>query len=108
MGIISSQQHLSVTNAPLDQMRRQTALGMAHFAGTGPELKTCRECSHWTGCGRGDGYYSKNGKHGGLLKPRSCDKYETLMQSVGEPVPPTTRACKYFDEVPAAPAIAQK
>lgn len=30
-----------------DYLIEQTHLGQAHFAGTGPTGKTCRECSKW-------------------------------------------------------------
>ncbi len=33
--------------AEFDGAIRQTFLGQAHIAGTGPEGKTCRECSLW-------------------------------------------------------------
>jgi hypothetical protein len=109
MGIIAEQSHLTNPNPDLEQLRRRTVPGMAHFAGTGPKGKTCRECSEWTGCGKEAGYYAPKGAHGGLIKPRSCDKYRELMRGdIGEPIPPDTMACKYFDPAIAPPALVSK
>lgn len=36
-----------LTSAPFDNPIKNTFLGQAHIAGTGPEGTTCRECVHW-------------------------------------------------------------
>ena len=36
-----------LTAAPCDEALRQTYIGQAHIAGTGPIGATCRECRHW-------------------------------------------------------------
>ncbi len=108
MGIIPEQSHLTNPNPKLEEQRRKTWPGMAHFAGTGPEFKTCRECSEWTGCGLQDGYYATNGVHGGAIKPRACEKYRTLMSGIGEAVPGNAAACKYFDQAVSPPPIVWK
>lgn len=36
-----------LTEAKFDTPIRETYLGQAHIAGTGPQGKTCRECEHW-------------------------------------------------------------
>jgi hypothetical protein len=68
-------------NPELAARVRATVPGMAHFAGTGPEGKTCRECIEWTLVGR----------------KRLCAKYRSLMDKWGDQyIPPLTAACKYF------------
>lgn len=77
--------------------------GMAHFAGTAPGPFTCRECWFWRNLGKNPGRYS--GVRGGMLKPRSCDKYYALMGTQGNAVPHDSAACKYFspaDKIPTA------
>lgn len=109
MGLIPDQSNLTVIDKAFEATRRSTAPGMAHFAGTGPNGRTCRECLSWTGCGGESGYYAKKGRHGGALKPRACDKYREMMQDdVGPGVPHNTHACKYFSENATPPSLAEK
>lgn len=109
MGLIAEQRGLFVTDPALEAKRRNTSPGMAHFAGSGPERRTCRECRLWTGCGQDGGYYSKKGVHAGALKPRACQQYRDLMQGdVGPGVPHHAMACKYFVENADAPPIFAK
>lgn len=108
MGLIPDQEKLTVIDPVFESKRKQTAPGMAHFAGSGPERKTCRECSEWTGCGQESGYYSKNGRHSGGLKPRSCMRYRILMQGIGPGVPHTAPACKYFVQSDTPPSLTYK
>jgi hypothetical protein len=76
---------------------RKTFGGMAHFAGTGPEGKTCRECIHWAY--KRDGYHAKSGKHANMIKPQRCLRYSQLSQGkAGEAVPAQASACKYFEQ----------
>ena len=69
-------QHLTARNAH----QEQTFCGMAYFAGTGPEGKTCGVCVYWQG------------------KPQAkcCVKFP---QAKGGRIPSYAAACKYFDEV---------
>jgi hypothetical protein len=109
MGLIQSQLPLTELNPGLEMKRRVTFPGMAHFARTGPHLKTCRECALWTGCGIEHGYYAKGGKNRGSLKPRPCVKYKELMLGeVGPGVPHDAPACKYFLEETQPPSISSK
>lgn len=109
MGLIRDHVHLTVTNPSLETARAQTYPGMAHFAGSGPSQRTCRECLHWTGCGLDSGHFAKKGIHAGQLKPRACGRYRSLMQGdVGPGVPHNVRACKYFEDNPAPPPIFAK
>ena len=95
----SIQDHL--TASPVDAFARASFPGMAHFAGTGPHLKTCRECIFWEH-GPHD-YRAKSGKHRGLIEPATCRKYRAITMQVGSKVPDDAGACKYFDENPSIP-----
>ena len=96
----SLQDHL--TASPVDAFARASYPGMAHFAGTGPHGKTCRECLFFNH-GPHD-YRAKNGKHRGLIEPATCGKYRAITLNVGAKIPDDAQACKYFDENPEAPA----
>lgn len=96
----SIQDHL--TSGPVDTLARATHPGMAHFAGTGPALKTCRECIFWNH--RLYDYRAKNGKWRGLILPADCNKYRQMTQRAGEKIPDYAAACKYFEENPTIPA----
>lgn len=91
-----------LTEAPADRAARATFPGMAHFAGTGPSGRTCRECVFWNH--QPHAYRSKNGKHSGLIKPAACRKFQQLMHVDGNQIPDDARSCKYFDENPTPPA----
>lgn len=89
--------HLTEPDQKIAEYRRSTVPGMAHWSGSGPTGKTCRECAFWTGCGLHSGYYAKGGKHRGRIKPRSCQKYRDLMQgNVGPSIEADTKSCRYF------------
>lgn len=109
MGLIAEQSHLTVLDHAFETKRNRTYPGMAHFAESGPTNKTCRECRQWTGCGGESGYYAKKGRHGGVLKPRACALYRTMMQgATGPGVPHDARSCKYFEQADASPSITEK
>jgi len=109
MGLVKGHEHLTVIDPVLESRRTRTVPGMAHFAGTGPVGKTCRECLHWTGRGNESGYYAAGGKFGGVLRNRSCEKYRSMMHdTVGPTVPYSAAACKYFEANKTPPAIAQR
>jgi hypothetical protein len=76
-----------------------TFKGMAHFAGTGPEGKTCRECEHWQ--------WNSRRSESGAPQPASCAKWKQLMGSPrdGMAIPHSAKACKYFFPRPAKDAI---
>lgn len=92
-------------NVTPDAVRR-TVAGMAHWAGTGPQGKTCRQCVHWTG-----GKY-RYGPHSGNhqpyeLKPGKCGQYKRLTgrQVKAEKIAHSTRACRHFAENANPPPI---
>lgn len=85
-----------LTASPVDTLARISHPGMAHFAGTGPHGKTCRECLFWKH-GPHD-YRAKNGKYRGLIEPATCGKYRAITLNEGAKIPDDATACKYFDE----------
>lgn len=88
------------TISDIDAKARIAHKGQAHFAGTGPARKTCRQCQFW----QFTTYYAVSGAHMGSLKPGKCHKRTMLMRGkVGESVPHDARACRYFDEKTEAP-----
>jgi len=95
-----------LTESTHDRAARATFPGMAHFAGSGPRGRTCRECIFWAH--QKNDYRSKNGKYGGLIKPAPCRKYQTFMRDQGGAIPDDAAACKYFDENSAPPSRVAK
>jgi hypothetical protein len=93
------QKHL--TEAPIDRFARASHPGMAHFAGTGPQGKTCRECVFWAH-GPHD-YRAKNGKYRGLIEPAKCNKYQQITTQAGAKVPDEAMSCRYFEQNEAPP-----
>lgn len=93
------QDHL--TAAPVDRFARQSYPGMAHFAGTGPHAKTCRECSFFDHSPYD--YHAKNGKHHGLIKPARCKKHRQMTGAQGAKIPDDAAACRHFNQSDAAP-----
>lgn len=76
-------------------IRDRTYPGMAHWAGSGPQGKSCRQCVHWS-C---EGYFAN-----GTIKPGRCVVAARLMAVMTPKVPHYASACRYFFEDPAAPA----
>jgi hypothetical protein len=90
-----------------ERLAKQTYAGMAHFAATGPEGKTCRECAYWKFEHR---YFAKGGRHGGMLKPSPCRKHKELKagNQEGPPVPHSALACRYFAPAASPPPLREK
>jgi hypothetical protein len=98
--------HLTTVNPEHEVRQRQTYAGMATWAATGPTGMTCRECRHWSGCGRESGRYASAGLMGAPLKPRPCAKFATLMNGkIGPAVPHSADACRFLEPNPDPPAI---
>lgn len=88
--IESPETHLTEPNPDLAKKRKETHAGQAFWAATGPDGKTCRECSEWMSTG----YLASSG----LLKDSPCDKYARMMNcTAGPAVPHYAKACKYFE-----------
>lgn len=85
---------LKLTAAPIDKHARVSHPGMAHFAGTGPDNMTCRQCLSFQH--KPYSYRSKTGKYRGLIMPAPCAKYKAITGAVGAAVPDDAPACKYF------------
>lgn len=75
---------------------RKTPDGMAHWAGTGPKGRSCRECIH---------YDADKRYRTGMLRPGRCKKYGAMMRRKGPTFPHETQACKHFEANPAPPPI---
>src|ERR1700726_3719242 len=78
--------NLDLTGTTVEQA--QSVPGMAHFAGTGPNGKTCGQCEFW-------GYQVTTKK--GLKFQFRCKKYNELMKKDGGIIPGLTLACKYWE-----------
>ena len=64
--------------------------GMAHFAGTGPDGKTCRTCRYWR---------THDTQRLAIVarpKPSTCARYESLLGKRGKAIPHDAHACKYY------------
>lgn len=87
-----------------------TFLGQAHIAGTGPEGKTCRECSLWFVMKRPHkdappapappGWNGK--KSGSELKRATCN--QPIPHKAKRRVPHHAKACRFFDQSESPPA----
>ncbi len=83
---------------------KSTPAGMAHWAGSGPENKTCRECKFMLKHGN----FSTNAKkNAGRLKPVKCAKHESMMGGKGASFDPATSACRFFQQDPEPPSLVQ-
>lgn len=92
---------LTSVDPELDQIREKTPSGMAFWAGTGPQGRTCRECAHYGFIG----YKSNRGFKGGTLKNGSCLRYAEMTRQSGGKFPFDTPSCKYFEENEKIPPI---
>ncbi len=73
-----------------------TMPGMAHFALTGPEGKTCRECFFWQPQPRAPDFEPPILRNSGK---RTCRQYKNLMRGKsGNAVPHDAPACRYFEQ----------
>jgi len=102
MTLFSNSMQAHLTPGPFDRMAKDTFPGQAHFAGTGPELKTCRECAHWDHAGAHD-YRSKRGMFSGLIQPARCRQFKELTGTHGDKVPDDAAACKHFSQATVVP-----
>lgn len=92
-----AEENLTRGHGTLEANIRMTYGGMAHFAATGPEGKTCRMCEHWL---------SEGHAASGILKPARCDKFRQMTGKRGEAIPHSAHACKYFVENDKPPSAA--
>lgn len=88
----------------------RTHLGQAHFAGTGPDNKTCRQCDHWHSVD-GEGRrtpprYRGRGKGTLYLQPVHCRF--PIANKADRRVPHDAEACRLFEENADAPAASRR
>ena len=89
-----------------------TFIGQAHFGGSGPTGRTCRECQLWhvlKNASRGaaaspqaPGYYKRRAKTPYELKPAKC--HAKVPNKAPERIPHYASACRHFVENSNAPA----
>lgn len=97
--------HFTQPDADLGAKIKATPSGMAFWAGTGPDLMTCRQCRFFD---HQNSYYAKSGMRGGILKPARCKKFSLLAQRNGDKIPHDTRACKYFEQSEKIPPVVSR
>lgn len=79
--------------------RDQAIPGMAYFAGTGPDGKTCKDCEH-------RGYYRQSEKWSeerncwvtNSYRVQKCAQFKSMTGRHGADVAADCRACKYFQQ----------
>ena len=108
-----------LTTAPMDGRIRETYLGQAHIAGTGPEGRTCRECIYWRVFGKrrhGDSYVEyvkepayfgkKHAKTPNELKKQRCTR--PILNKANRLIPHHASSCRLFEAMDnPPPAIKQ-
>ena len=103
-----------LTPGPADELVTKTYLGQAHFAGTGPEGATCRQCIWWkllrmkkAKKGREDAppefYEPGHHKKDGELRRKKCTR--PIHGKAKRLVPHHAEACRLFEPNPNPPAI---
>ena len=91
----------TMANPNIAEWSKNTHAGQAHWAGSGPEGRTCRECNFY----KTAGHYANSGKRPRQLKDARCNKFRQLMgKKSGAPIPHHAKACRFFDENPSPPA----
>lgn len=109
-----------LTAADCDQAIRETYIGQAHIAGTGPAGTTCRECRFWhkweyVGVKDGvyvndyvpcpPGFYSKrHSEHPNEVKKAYCNR--PILNKAWRLIPHTAKSCRLFE--PAADPVPAK
>lgn len=94
---------------------RKTQIGQAHFAGTGPDGRTCRECRHFF-CRSKDGKeYFRYQAAANAPKGPDRDVYLQaahcncpIPNKAYRPIDPTQEACRHFSERSEPIAMVQK
>ncbi len=96
---------LSLTTVPGQELVGKTHLGQAHLAGTGPEGKSCRMCSHWHNYKGNKRHYDYLSNAEGMmqLQPSRC-RYPIMNKALRR-VPHYAPACRFFKENPEPPVI---
>jgi len=83
--------HMTEPNPELAKLVRNTFHGMAHWAGSGPQGKTCATCQHF-----GTVYQYEGAKP----KKDRCKLYFKMMEGkIGNQIPANTMSCKHYSEI---------
>lgn len=104
-----------LTGAPFDGPIKETFLGQAHIAGTGPDGTSCRECVFWRKIGwrknhlgnyeeyvREPAYFSKkHPKTPGEIKKQYCTK--PILNKAKRLIPHSAKSCRLFEPNEAPP-----
>lgn len=94
--------HLSKTayGNEWDARVNRSVPGMAHFAFTGPDSTTCRQCEHW---GRAP-TFKRDGEH--RLRRRTCQKFLRMCRAdAGPAVDAETPSCRHYVARDTAPDL---
>lgn len=88
--------HLTQPNVLLDPLIKQTPPGMMFWSGTCADpVATCGTCAH---LGYDDVIRNDAGNAVDCRKhPASCALFHRHTKQNGQPLPPSTPACKYFE-----------
>lgn len=107
-----------LTAADFDHPIRETYLGQAHIAGTGPEGRTCRECRFWHAWKNKNnspfsekpptptppGYFKKSHKENPYgLKKAKCNR--PIANKPKKTIPHFAKACRLFEPGDSIPAV---
>jgi len=79
----------------LIQQIRNTAPGMAHFAGSGPQGRCCRECKSWN---YERSIRNRSGEVVRTERHKGCQQFERLSGRRGPQINPQLLACRHFQE----------
>jgi hypothetical protein len=90
-----------LTKGYTDEFERQIASsvpGMAYFAASGPFGAQCKDCAFY-------GYHRVIRNKAGdavrtMFQRNRCAKFHELTGQHGDPVPPATESCRYFERRP--------
>jgi len=83
-----------------EDAHRVTEPGMAHFAGSGPPGKTCKDCAFKGYRRPGNAHFDpvKNDYVVHMRRTGGCAKFRELSGNHGLAIKGTCRACKYFEQ----------
>jgi hypothetical protein len=86
--------YLTSINPALDRQVANTYPGQAHWAGTGPDGATCKECAflgYWVKV------YNRAGDRVNTRKSAGCAVFHRLTGKHGPAVPDHAFACRHFE-----------
>jgi hypothetical protein len=87
--------NLTVIDEVLERSEFETAPGMAHWAGSGPEGATCGKCRFY-----GYTFVKSNGNHAN--KRSACESFYKMTGRHGGTLEERQTGCKYFSKNPQA------